>query len=96
MANLPRSVYYSGRRGSWNDNDTQFRRAIAIVNAISGAWDREGGLAPPRKIGLGELLVFPPDEPEAGRIDNIAEEFPLANRRDGRGAVAEVTLLRAG
>jgi thiosulfate reductase/polysulfide reductase chain A len=83
MANLPRSVYYSGRRGSWNHNDTQFRRAIAIVNAISGAWDREGGLAPPRKIGLGELLVFPPDEPSAERIDKVREEFPLANRRDG-------------
>ena len=83
MVNLPRSVYYSGRRGSWNHNDTQFRRAIAIVNAISGAWDREGGLTTPRKIGLGELLIFPPDDPEAGRIDNIEEEFPLANRRDG-------------
>lgn len=81
--NLPRSVYYSGRRGSWNDNDTQFRRAIAIVNSISGAWDREGGLMPPRKIGLGEMLIFPPDDPAAGRIDNLSEEFPLANRKDG-------------
>ena len=83
MASLPRSVFYSGRRGSWTDNDTQFRRAIAIVNAISGAWDREGGLTVPRKITLGELLVFPPDDPEAERVDNIKEEFPLANRRDG-------------
>ncbi len=83
MSSLPRSVFYSGRRGSWTENDTQFRRAIAIVNAISGAWDREGGVAPARKIGLGEMLIFPPDEPEAERIDNVKNEFPLANRRDG-------------
>ncbi|HDL01564.1 MAG TPA: molybdopterin oxidoreductase [candidate division Zixibacteria bacterium] len=83
MSNLPRSVFYSGRRGSWNENDTQFRRAIAIVNAISGCWDSEGGAVPPRKIGLGEMLIFPPDEPEAERIDNVKNEFPLANRKDG-------------
>ncbi len=83
IVNMPRSIYYAGRRGSWTKNDTQFRRAIAIVNAIAGAWDREGGIAPPRKIPLGELLVFPPDEPEAERIDRVAEEYPLANRRDG-------------
>jgi thiosulfate reductase/polysulfide reductase chain A len=82
-AAAPRVVFYPGRRSSWNTNDTQFRRAIAIVNAVVGAWDRPGGCIPKASIPLGEPDIFPPDDIEIARCDNLIENFPLANRRDG-------------
>ncbi len=42
----PSAVYYQGRRSSFFQNDTQMRRAMAILNAIVGAWDTKGGLLP--------------------------------------------------
>lgn len=42
----PSAVYYQGRRSSFFSNDTQMRRAMAILNAIVGGWDTKGGLLP--------------------------------------------------
>ncbi len=82
-AAAPRVCFYPGRRSSWYRTDTQFRRAIAIVNAVVGAWDRPGALIPRAKISLGEPDIFPPDDIEVGRFDKLTECFPVANRRDG-------------
>ena len=79
----PRAVYYAGRRSSWYRDDTQMRRAQAILNAIVGNWDREGGLVPNGKIALGELPVFPWDDPTAPRVDEMDKNFPLAAKGDG-------------
>lgn len=79
----PRALYYAGRRSSWYVNDFQMRRAQAILNAIVGSWDREGGVVPNSKIALGELLVMPPDEPTAARVDELEARFPLAAKGDG-------------
>ncbi len=48
----PKAVYYQGRRSSFFANDTQMRRAMAILNAIVGNWDTEGGMVPNGKIAL--------------------------------------------
>lgn len=48
----PRAVYYQGRRSSFFDNDTQMRRAMAILNVIVGNWDTRGGMVPNSKITL--------------------------------------------
>jgi len=79
----PRAVYYAGRRSSWYSNDFQMRRAQAILNAIVGNWDREGGMVPNSKVALGELLVMPWDDPTAPRVDELDTRFPLAARGDG-------------
>jgi thiosulfate reductase/polysulfide reductase chain A len=79
----PRAVYYAGRRSSWYKNDFQMRRAQAILNAIVGNWDREGGMVPNQKIALGEFLFLPWDDPQAGRVDEIDKNFPLAAKGDG-------------
>lgn len=56
----PRAVYYQGRRSSFFDNDTQMRRAMAIVNAIVGNWDKKGGMVPNSAIPLeGHEYVAP-------------------------------------
>src|SRR5215469_9783555 len=79
----PRAVYYAGRRSSWYREDFQTRRAQAILNAIVGSWDREGGMVPNGKIALGEYDFFPWDDPVAPRIDEIDKNFPMAAKGDG-------------
>ncbi len=79
----PRAVYYAGRRSSWYTNDFQMRRAQAILNAIVGNWDREGGMVPNAKISMGEYLFLPWDDPKAGRVDEIDKNFPLSAKGDG-------------
>ncbi|MCB9137323.1 MAG: molybdopterin-dependent oxidoreductase [Caldilineaceae bacterium] len=42
--NLPRAAIMPGRHVTWYGNDTQRMRAIYIVNALLGAYGREGGI----------------------------------------------------
>ena len=79
----PRAVFYAGRRSSWYRNDFQMRRAQAILNAIVGNWDRQGGMVPNAKIALGEYLFLPWDDPQAPRVDEMEKNFPLAAQGDG-------------
>ena len=79
----PRAVYYAGRRSSWYRDDFHMRRAQAILNAIVGNWDREGGMVPNGKIALGEYLFLPWDDPVAPRVDEMDKNFPLAAKGDG-------------
>ena len=79
----PRALYYAGRRSSWYRDDFQMRRAQAILNAVVGNWDREGGMVPNAKIAMGEYLFLPWDDPVAPRVDEIEKNFPLAAKGDG-------------
>jgi thiosulfate reductase / polysulfide reductase chain A len=79
----PRAVYYAGRRSSWYREDFHTRRAQAILNAIVGSWDREGGMVPNGKIALGEYLFLPWDDPASPRVDEMDKNFPLAAKGDG-------------
>jgi thiosulfate reductase/polysulfide reductase chain A len=79
----PRAVYYAGRRSSWYRDDFQMRRAQAILNAIVGNWDRQGGMVPNGRIALGEYVFFPWDDPVAPRVDEMDKNFPLAAKGDG-------------
>jgi thiosulfate reductase/polysulfide reductase chain A len=79
----PRAVFYAGRRSSWYRDDFQMRRAQAILNAIVGNWDRQGGMVPNAKIALGEYLFLPWDDPTAPRVDEMDKNFPLAAKGDG-------------
>ena len=79
----PRAVFYAGRRSSWYQNDFQMRRAQAILNAIVGNWDRQGGMVPNRKIPKGEFSFLPWDDPKAARVDQVETSFPLAAAKDG-------------
>src|SRR6266581_4541465 len=79
----PRGVYYAGRRSSWYRNDFQMRRAQAILNAIVGNWDRQGGMVPNAKVELGELMFLPWDDPVAPRVDELDKNFLLAAKGDG-------------
>ncbi len=70
-AAAPAAMVYPGRRSSDYEDSTQIRRAMAIVNALLGNWDRKGGLNLPRKIKLGSIPADPPfyDENPEDRVD---------------------------
>jgi len=52
----PASLIHPGRHVTWYGDDTQRSRAIAILNALVGAWGRKGGFFLPAKM---ELPKFP-------------------------------------
>jgi thiosulfate reductase / polysulfide reductase chain A len=79
----PRAIYYAGRRSTWSRDDFSMRHAQAILNAIIGSWDHQGGMVPAAKVELGELLFLPWDDPKAPRVDEIDKNFPLAAKTDG-------------
>lgn len=81
-AAAPKAVYYQGRRSSFFDNDTQMRRAMAILNAIVGNWDREGGLVPNSSIALRKHdYIAPWYEDVPGRLDTGSVTF--LSEKDG-------------
>ncbi len=70
-AAAPAAMIYPGRRSSDYTDSTQIRRSFAIVNALLGNWDREGGLIVPKKIKTGSIYHDAPfyeDNPE-DRVD---------------------------
>jgi thiosulfate reductase/polysulfide reductase chain A len=68
-AAAPEAMVYPGRRTSDYVNSTQIRRAMAIVNALLGNWDRPGGLLPARQVGLSS-----PDLPEPPWYDDNPDD----------------------
>ncbi len=91
-AAAPSSMIYPGRRTSDYTNSTQIRRAMAIVNALLGNWDKPGGLLASRKVGLKNVQL--PDAPfyednPFERIDHgkanmlFEEEGSFKHMRDG-------------
>lgn len=89
-AAAPKAVYYQGRRSSFFANDTQMRRAMAILNAVIGNWDVKGGLVPNSSIKLTAHEYIAPwydDVPmrlEDGAVAYLAEKdgsWPLFRDR---------------
>ncbi len=75
----PASLVHPGRHVTWYGDDTQRSRAIAIVNALLGAWGREGGFYRPERVGLPRYPL--PDYPPAASSwrDVQGERYPLAS-----------------
>ncbi|MBL6974645.1 MAG: molybdopterin-dependent oxidoreductase [Deltaproteobacteria bacterium] len=48
----PASLVHPGRHVTWYGDDTQRSRAIALLNALLGAWGRKGGFTLPSKVDL--------------------------------------------
>jgi len=90
----PKALFYPGRRSSFADDDVQLRRAMAIVNAIVGSWDTEGGLVPNSVIPLSKHDYLAPwydDVPE--RIDKDSAVF--LSEKDGSWTAMRDRILAA-
>lgn len=82
FATTPGALFYPGRRSSWLKDDVQTRRAMAMVNAIVGSFDRPGGLIP------NETISLRPYQYEPAWYDNTpprleTEDVQFLNQRDG-------------
>jgi len=83
----PRSIAYPGRRTSWYVNDVYFRRACAILTAICGCWDTEGGICPKAPVPLkSKDLLYPYFEQTESRLDvgsfgNFENDLPEDGRK---------------
>jgi thiosulfate reductase/polysulfide reductase chain A len=80
-AAAPAAMVYPGRRSSDYRDSTQIRRSFAIVNALLGNWDKEGGLIVPKKIKTGSIYHDAPfyddnpdDRVDAGRAQMMFDE----------------------
>jgi thiosulfate reductase/polysulfide reductase chain A len=73
MANAsPAVIIHPGRHVTWYGDDTQRLRAVAILNALLGAWGRRGGFYSPEKVSIPD---FPhPEYPKPKK--NWREAFP--------------------
>lgn len=82
-AAAPAALVYPGRRTSDYTDSTQIRRAWAILNALLGNFDREGGLLVPAPIRLKSIPLEAPwyDDNPAGRVDEKA--IPLPFKEEG-------------
>ncbi|MDF1564418.1 MAG: molybdopterin-dependent oxidoreductase [Deltaproteobacteria bacterium] len=60
----PAALVHPGRHSTWDGNDTQRGRAIAILNALLGSWGRKGGLFVPTKKKIA---------PYPGPVPHVAE-----------------------
>jgi thiosulfate reductase/polysulfide reductase chain A len=85
----PKSLIHCGRRATWYGDDTQRLRAVAMLNALLGAWGRKGGYYLPAEMEVPEYprkkLEYKPkppvDQPKNGGYP-FAESVLLTGLRD--------------
>jgi thiosulfate reductase/polysulfide reductase chain A len=107
-ANKPTSLVHRGYHGGYGAsylNSFQTARAIAIINAVIGNYERKGGLYMPLKPELGELKEGghpSPDLPNIPKADGsgIPGRYPAGSYSDGiTHAIPELAMsgeLKAG
>jgi thiosulfate reductase/polysulfide reductase chain A len=88
----PNVMIHPGRHVAWYGDDAQRSRAMAILNAILGAWGREGGIWLPPK---GKLAWFDDGIPEYPIPDEdpiIKGNYPFAGGEGLTQVVREVSI----
>lgn len=83
----PATVVHPGRHATWYGDDTQRSRAIAILNALLGSWNRKGGFYIPEKIDLPSYPL--PDYPEwrYSTADAYPGKWPFASQGVTNGVI---------
>ncbi len=77
----PASLVHPGRRAAWYGNDTQRGRAIAILDALLGAWGRKGGfyLPAPMSVPAYPGIPKPTYKPKDPVDMPLGKVFPFAD-----------------
>ena len=79
-AAAPHCYIHPGRRLTRYGTDTQFVRAIAILNALMGNWEQPGGIYRPVPLKLDTPhMVHDLERVEADRADGAGTDFPIAS-----------------
>jgi thiosulfate reductase/polysulfide reductase chain A len=88
MANAaPATVVHPGRHAVWYGDDTQRSRAIAMLNALLGSWNREGGFYIPEKVSLPNYPLPDYPKPKAKTADAYPGKWPFAGQGVTNGVI---------
>ncbi|NQU64202.1 MAG: molybdopterin-dependent oxidoreductase [SAR324 cluster bacterium] len=75
---IPHALLFPGRRFAWYGDDTQRARAMAIINALLGAWGNESGIFLGDKIKVPNF-PYPASPHKAKHAFETKEKYPLGN-----------------
>lgn len=79
MARETPSLVHCGRRANWYGNDVQRSRALALLNALLGAWGRKGGFFLPTPMTVPQYPYPPYPKSTRGTCDNPGRRYPFAD-----------------
>jgi thiosulfate reductase/polysulfide reductase chain A len=88
----PATLVHPGRHVTWYGDDAQRSRAVALVNALLGNWNRRGGFYQRASYELPKYPHYPPyPHPARPAVDNPGAKYPFADLGLTNG-VREATL----
>jgi thiosulfate reductase/polysulfide reductase chain A len=74
----PATLVHPGRHTTWYGDDTQRERAIAILNALLGAWGRRGGFYIQERVKLPRYPLPEYPKPKMTFKDAHGDRYPFA------------------
>lgn len=74
---IPHALLFPGRRYAWYGNDTQRARAVAIVNALLGAWGNESGFYLGDKFKIPKYPIDVKHHGKGKAAFNYKDKYPL-------------------
>ena len=83
----PATVVHPGRHAVWYGDDTQRSRAIAILNALLGSWNRKGGFYIPEKVDLPHYPLPAYPKPKLKTGDAYPGKWPFASQGVTNGVI---------
>jgi len=91
--NIPASFIHPGRHTTWYGDDTQRSRAIALLNALLGAWGRKGGFYLPNKFSVPKYPDYP-KYPKSNKplVHNPDHKYPFAEGEQLSTGIRDATI----
>jgi thiosulfate reductase/polysulfide reductase chain A len=83
----PATVVHPGRHAAWYGDDTQRSRAIAMLNALLGSWNRKGGFYIPEKVDMPSFPLPKYPEPSVQTDDAYPGKWPFASQGVTNGVI---------
>ena len=83
----PATIVHPGRHAVWYGDDTQRARAVAILNALLGSWNRKGGFYIQEKVKLPAYPLPKYPEPKYTTADAYPGKWPFAPQGVTNGAI---------
>jgi thiosulfate reductase/polysulfide reductase chain A len=83
----PATIVHPGRHATWYGDDTQRSRAIAMLNALLGSWNRRGGFYIPESVPLPDYPLPAYPEPKYSVADAYPGKWPFASQGVTNGVI---------
>ena len=83
----PATIVHPGRHATWYGDDTQRSRAIAMLNALLGSWNRKGGFYIPESVKLPAYPLPAYPKPRYKTADAYPGKWPFASQGVTNGVI---------